>query len=234
MAITMQRCVSITDGASSSWVVPVEEVDGTEFIPISSKDRSMFLFIFGKHDHVSIPMLDELKRVRTKASLKLGDEEDDGGLFNATGRAAQAAAKATRQQCKTMQALGTLPLVAEAHFPAVGNIQGLNVKCITSLDAKTVLRVELSTAVLAYLKAVFTHGDENGDQPAAKRQKAKVKSSHKGVCWRSGNQSWIATRLDRDGSKQYQTFRPSDSSEVAIADAEELAAKWVESDDIDS
>ena len=227
MAITIQRCVSITHGASPAWVVSVQEFDGMEFIPMSIADRSMFRFLFGRHDHVSIPMLDVLKHERTKASLKLGDPGDNADcLFNATTKAAaQAAAKASRQQCKTMQALGTLPSIVEVDFPAVGNIQGLKVKCVTSLDAKTVLRVELTTAVLTYVKAVFLQGHENGE-PLAKR--LKIKSAIKGVCWRSSNQAWIATRLNEDGSKKYMTFRPIDHSDAAIADAEELAAKWVE------
>ena len=227
MSIVIQRCVSITDGDSAAFIVPVEEYDGIEFIPIASADKSFVRYIFGNTKQASIPFLDVLKHERTKATLKLGDQTDDApSLFNNTTKAAAlATAKAAKVHCKTMQSLGKLPSTVDVEFPTVGNIQGLKVKCITSLDAKTVLRVELSAPVLIYLKALFTRGDENCEQ-ATKRQ--KVKRCSKGVCWASARNAWVACRVGEDGSKRYQTFRPKDSGDAAIAEAQESASQWVE------
>ena len=209
---------------SSAWHVKPVEVDGVSFVEVTNKDKGFVKFLTGKTAHVPMPALELLKQAHTRASLGLAGDEGDS-LFETTA----AEQKALRAKCVLMRRLGTLPLVVDVGFPAIGSTAGIRAKCLTSIDAPTRLIVEATPMVVDYLVAVCSLGE-------ADCQKKGWSSREHGVHWRVGKECWQAQRFSA-GSKRYKLFHPADpSDEASVMEEAARAGQWVrgelEGDDV--
>ena len=220
--IRIERHVAIIDGSNQPWHVKPTIVDGYEFVAIDRANRGLHKFLHGKSIYKHTPWLDQLKQRRAEASLNLVPSDDSSLFENRAGSVA--VRKAQKKECQRMQALGTLPGTVMVSVPAERGLPPVDIRCITSLDPKALLHVEITAEVLAYIKAAACM--EPPDEPLQRKRK----SGQENVYWATGRNTWVAWRTTAAGVRKYKSFRPQDGTDDAESEAAELAGRWARQD----
>lgn len=196
---------------------------------LNKRDTGFCRFVSGNpHRCSGDKFLDELRAKRTEATLKSGASPTPAGgseqpLFEEVPTAA--VRKRQRKEVATKQSEGELPPTIVVSVPKIqdpdGNEVGpLVVKVLPSVCQHSIVWVELSAEVLAYVRAAMLVSETKAPTPR--------EVSEGGVRWRADRKRYLAERCNKEtGQKKQRSFKPADASDEAKHDAKLAALAWV-------
>lgn len=223
MSVNITRCLSVAGGAHAQpWVITdLEIIGGTEFVPLSVCDSGFNRFVTGscKGLHGKSGFLVKLRELRTKATIQACCKQEGESLFEQTA----AAAKRQRRQSREASCRGDVPSIVEVVAPKVeydeAVFEPVTIKMQASLDMHATLRVEVTPAVLEYIKAGIL-----AETDRARKTKSTAECP---VRWREDRSCFFATKTV-DGKHMYKTFRPDGDGDDDKDAALRLAREWME------
>ena len=241
-ACTIQRAFVVNGGGCKrdGWVVTDSElIDGTDFIKLSRLDTGFARFVCGNPKGMrDMKFLEQLRWLRTEASMKLGkfESEDSESLFDTSADETKATKKQKKHQMQTSKAMqdrGELPLVCTVTLPEVQVDDGVVIaskiaKVKTCLDPKALVAIEFRSDILDHIRALLLHSEA-----PSSRKRVKISGSS-GVRWwpKSG---YLACRKNDDDKLVYKTFRVADDAdELTKAEVAQKAQRWVDGDEQDA
>lgn len=226
--VVIERRVAIrSNGSKLSWVLVPDEIEGREFVKLAKSDGGFSRFISGTTKGcTNMDWLAELKRLRTEASINLAVPCDQT-LFDR--EPSHSELRANKKQATLLQQVGDLPKLVKVKVPDIDingeTVKGLDLTCVTCLDIKTPVQVELTSDAMHYIKmAMLSKGCRD-----LKRARSSEATN---VFWRARRHRFVAKRSTSAGD-QYKSFKPADNDDVAMEECRQLAQRWANGEDVD-
>ena len=227
--VVIERRVTIYSkhAQKKAWTTVPELIEGREFITVLASDGGFSRFVSGKVKgcaHMS--WLNELKRLRTEASIKSGVADDDTSFQQG---ASSSELKANKKNAEIKQQMGALPKCVTVQLPDIehdGVIhKGIDMVCASCIEWRSPVKVELNPAVLEYVKIAMLSSDSKDKR--ARSSEAKM------VYWRPDRKRYIARRSSPE-HVLYKSFKPQASDATSMDECRELAERWANGEDVSS
>ena len=229
--IELTRCLVVNGGGcgKTPWTLTnTSVVDGREYLSLSKRDFGFARFVAGD-TKACRPMtfLDTLRRLRTDASILCCSGES---LFDVQLPQKKRAKSQQRAACLEAARRGDLPATVMVELPAVrvegeDEVPAISMRVKSSLDPHECVAMEVTVENLTYVRMAMRASCSSSHGRAA--------SICAGVRWDKKRQAFIAKRLQPNGKHVFRTFRPDTEDEVDCAEAQDMARRWADGEDVD-
>ena len=225
MPVTFERQLVVHGGACKKrpWVISsVEVIAGREYVELRKTDTGFSRFVAGAATDVrSYTFLDELRRLRTTATLQaMLQQSAPAALFDAH-EVSKVEAKAVRKQTKT-EAANILQV--DVSLPAISGFAEMQMSCKASVSLQTNVAVELTPLNLEYIAAAMR--ESSSESKKRNRSEHSREGESKYLRWMPGRKCFVAYR--EDDRKRCKTFRPKTQEDLDIEDARSAAMQWAQ------